>query len=131
VGWGAVVLFAVVFLWTPPHFWALAIKYRDDYATAQVPMLPVVASEQTVARRILGYAYAMVAVSLALWPVAHTGWIYPGIAVLAGAAFLWQAHGLHRRVRAGRPARSMVLFQASITYLTVLFLAVAIDALLH
>jgi protoheme IX farnesyltransferase len=131
VGWGAVVLFGIVFLWTPPHFWALAIKYRDDYATANVPMLPVVAPERTVARHILGYAYAMVAVSLALWPVARTGWIYPAVAILAGAGFLWQAHALHRRVTAGQPARSMALFQASITYLSVLFLGVAIDALVH
>jgi protoheme IX farnesyltransferase len=131
VGWGAVVLFGVVFLWTPPHFWALAIKYRDDYAAAKVPMLPVVATERTVARRIVGYSYAMVAVSLLLWPVAHTGLIYPGAAALAGAAFLWQAHALQRRVAAGNPARSMVLFQSSITYLTVLFVAVAVDALVH
>jgi protoheme IX farnesyltransferase len=131
VGWGAAVLFAVVFLWTPPHFWALAIKYRDDYATANVPMLPVVATELTVATRILAYSYAMVGVSLLLWPVAHTGWIYPCIAALAGGAFLRQAHGLRRRVVAGEPARSMLLFQASITYLTVVFAAVAVDALVH
>jgi heme o synthase len=131
VGWGAVILFGVVFLWTPPHFWALAIKYRDDYATANVPMLPVVASERTVATRIVGYSYAMVGVSLLLWPVAHTGWIYPCVAALTGGRFLWQAHALRRRVIAGQPTRSMVLFQGSITYLTVLFVAVAVDALLH
>jgi protoheme IX farnesyltransferase len=130
VGWGAVVLFGVVFLWTPPHFWALAMKYRDDYARADVPMLPVVADATTVARRILAYAYAMVALSLLLWPVARTGWIYPAVAVLAGAAFLRQAHALLGRVRRGVEPRSIQVFQWSITYLSVLFLAVAVDALL-
>jgi protoheme IX farnesyltransferase len=131
VGWGAVVLFAVVFLWTPPHFWALAMKYRDDYARAGVPMLPVVADEATVTRRIVGYSYAMVAVSLLLWPAAHTGLAYPLVAAVAGAAFIHQAHALSRRVRSGEPARSIVLFQWSISYLTVLFLAVALDAVLR
>jgi protoheme IX farnesyltransferase len=129
VGWGAAVLFGVVFLWTPPHFWALAIKYRDDYARANVPMLPVVATEATVASRIVAYSYAMVAVSLLLWPVAHTGLVYPCVAALAGAAFLWQSHALLGRVRRGQPARSIVVFQWSITYLSVLFVAVAVDAL--
>lgn len=131
VGWGAIVLFAVVFLWTPPHFWSLAIKYRDDYARAGVPMLPVVADEGTVVRRIIGYSYAMVAVSLLLWPAASTGYVYPAVAVVAGGAFLAQAHAMSARVRRGEPSRSMVLFQWSISYLTVLFLAVAVDALVR
>jgi protoheme IX farnesyltransferase len=130
VGWGALVLFGVVFLWTPPHFWALAMKYRSDYARARVPMLPVVATPVAVARRIVAYSIAMVAVSLLLWPVAHTGALYPIVAGVAGAGFLWQAFALHGRVRQGFEARSMKLFQWSITYLTLVFVAVAADAVL-
>jgi protoheme IX farnesyltransferase len=128
VGWPAVVLFAVVFLWTPPHFWALAVRYRDDYEAANVPMLPVVAPQLTVARRIVAYSWAMVAVSLIL--VIEAGWIYGVVAVVAGAGFLWQAHALTRRVRAGPDAEPMRLFHHSITYLTVLFAAVAIAPLI-
>jgi len=128
VGWPAVVLFAVVFLWTPPHFWALAMRYRDDYAAAKVPMLPVVASAQTVARRIIGYSWAMVAVSLVL--VIEAGWIYGAVAVLAGGVFLYEAHALGRRVKAGVDPQPMRLFHQSITYLTVLFAAVAIAPLI-
>jgi protoheme IX farnesyltransferase len=133
LAWAPVVLFLVVFFWTPPHFWALAIRYRDDYAAADVPMLPVTADGRTVARRIVGYSYAMVATSLALWPVAGTGWFYPSAAVVLGAAFLVEAHLLLRRsagsddVVALRPMR---LFHWSNTYLTLLFVAVALDPLL-
>jgi protoheme IX farnesyltransferase len=130
VGWAPLVLFTVVFLWTPPHFWALAIRYRDDYARAGVPMLPVVATEAEVASRILAYSWLMVAASLALWPIAHTTLIYPIAAVLLGAAFLRQAYALRGRVRAGMPSASMRLFHWSITYLSALFAAVAADALI-
>ena len=82
LAWAPVVLFLVVFFWTPPHFWALAIRYREDYAAAEVPMLPVVAGARTVARQIVAYSYVMVATSLLLWPVAGTGWFYPSAAVL-------------------------------------------------
>ena len=95
------VLFAVIFLWTPPHFWALAMKFRKDYAAANVPMLPVVASPAAVARKILWYSYAMVAATLALIPFA--GWIYGVLAAALGAWFLAEAHGLDARVRR-RPA---------------------------
>ena len=98
VGWPAVVLFAIVFLWTPPHFWALAMRFRDDYASAGVPMLPVVASPVDVATKILRYSYAMVAASLLLLPFG-TGWFYAGSAVLLGGSFLREAH---------RPARTRV-----------------------
>ena len=91
-------LFAVIFLWTPPHFWALAMKFRKDYAAANVPMLPVVASPATVTRKILWYSYAMVAATLALIPFA--GWIYGVFAAALGAWFLAGAHGLDTRVRA-------------------------------
>ncbi|HEV7208156.1 MAG TPA: heme o synthase [Mycobacteriales bacterium] len=128
VGWPAVVLFGVVFLWTPPHFWALAMRYREDYAAAGVPMLPVVASPRTVVHRIAVYSWAMVAVSLLLIPSA--GWVYGGVALLSGAAFLIEAHLLVRRVRAGKDPQPMRLFHLSISYLTVLFAAVAIAPLL-
>jgi len=123
----------VVFFWTPPHFWALAIRYREDYAAADVPMLPVKAGARTVAKQIVGYAYAMVATSLLLWPVAGTGWFYPVVAVVLGAAFLVESHLLLRRsaesddVVALRPMR---LFHWSNMYLSLLFVAVALDPLL-
>jgi len=146
VGWAAVtgtvalpavVLFAVIFLWTPPHFWALAMKFRKDYAAANVPMLPVVASPAAVARKILWYSYAMVAATLALIPFA--GWIYGVLAAALGAWFLAEAHGLDARVRAtetapemgaGPSPAPMRLFHLSIAYLTLLFAAVAVTALL-
>ena len=144
VGWAAVtgtvalpavVLFAVIFLWTPPHFWALAMKFRKDYAAANVPMLPVVAPQGVVARKIVWYSYAMVAATLALIP--YAGWIYGVFAAALGAWFLVEAHGLDTRVRAapeeGDRAASpapMRLFHLSIAYLTLLFAAVAVTALL-
>jgi protoheme IX farnesyltransferase len=124
VGWPAAVLFLVVFFWTPPHFWALAMRFRDDYAAAGVPMLPVVAAPLTVARRIVAYSYGMVAVSLALIPAA--GWVYGAVALVAGGGFLLEAHALLHRVRDGADPRPMRLFHLSISYLTLLFLAVAI-----
>ena len=126
VGWPAVVLFAVVFFWTPPHFWALAMRFRDDYAAAGVPMLPVVAEARVVARKIVGYSYAMVAASLLLVPVGRAGWLYLAAAVGLGVWFLVAAHGLLRQVSAGQPARPMRLFHLSISYLTLLFLALAV-----
>jgi heme o synthase len=142
VGWAAVtgtvslpavVLFAVIFLWTPPHFWALAMKFRKDYAAANVPMLPVVASPAAVARKILWYSYAMVAATLVLIP--YAGWIYGVLAASLGAWFLVEAHGLDARVRAtdaeaGPSPAPMRLFHLSIAYLTLLFAAVAVTALL-
>jgi protoheme IX farnesyltransferase len=130
VGWPAVLLFAVVFLWTPPHFWALAMRFKDDYAAAGVPMLPVVATPQLVAQRILVYSYLMVAVSLLLVPVGRLGAIYAVGALVAGGWFVVEAHLLKARVSGGRPAKTMRLFHLSITYLTVLFLAVALDQLI-
>ena len=94
----AVVLFAVIFFWTPPHFWALAMKFRDDYAAARVPMLPVVASPAVVARKILIYSYVMVVATLALAP--YAGWLYTAAALGLGGWFLAEAHRLHHRVAA-------------------------------
>ena len=130
VGWPAVVLFMVIFFWTPPHFWALAMRFRDDYAAASVPMLPVVAAPAVVASRIVAYSWAMVATSLLLVaPIGPSGVVYAVPAVLLGAAFLREAHLLRRRVRAGADAAPMRLFHWSITYLALLFVAVAVDAL--
>jgi protoheme IX farnesyltransferase len=141
VGWAAVtgrvsvwagVLFAVIFFWTPPHFWALAMKFRDDYAAANVPMLPVVAAPAVVARKIVAYSYLMVAATLALAP--YAGWIYGACALALGGWFLAEAHQLRGRIAAspagtGAPA-PMRLFHRSIVYLTLLFAAVAVAALL-
>jgi protoheme IX farnesyltransferase len=129
VGVPAVVLFAVIFLWTPPHFWALAMKFRKDYAAAGVPMLPVVASAAQVTRKIVWYSYAMVAATLALVP--YAGWVYAVAAAGLGGWFVAEAHRLHARVLAGsgRPV-PMRLFHLSIAYLTLLFAAIAVTALL-
>ncbi len=132
VSWAAVVLFLVIFFWTPPHFWALAIRYRDDYARADVPMLPVVATPAVVARRIVAYSWAMVATSLLL-ALDGSGLLYTGSAVVLGAVFLREAHLLQRRVRDGDGSMASVapmrLFHWSISYLALLFLAVAVDQL--
>jgi heme o synthase len=137
VGWAAVtgrislpaiVLFAVIFFWTPPHFWALAMKFRDDYAAANVPMLPVVASASEVTRKIVIYSYVMVAATLALVP--YAGWLYGGCALGLGTWFLAEAHALHGRVAAGDAPAPMRLFHRSIAYLTLLFTVVAVTALL-
>ncbi len=131
VGWPAVALFMVIFFWTPPHFWALAMRFKDDYAAAAVPMLPVVAAPAVVASRIVAYSWAMVLTSLLLVaPLGPSGPVYGVSAVLLGAAFLREAHLLQRRVRRGDEASPMRLFHWSITYLALLFLAVAVDALL-
>ncbi len=128
LSWAAVVLFAVIFFWTPPHFWALAMKFKDDYARASVPMLPVVATPETVARRVVWYSWAMVGTSLLL-ALDASGPVYLASAVVLGAVFLWEAHGLQRQVLSGAAFRPMRLFHFSITYLALLFLAVAVDQL--
>ena len=91
LAWPPVVLFLVVFFWTPPHTWALAMRYREDYAGVDVPMLPVVAPDAEVGRQIVLYTWVMVATSLLLWPVADTGWLYPVAAAVLGAGFLVEA----------------------------------------
>jgi protoheme IX farnesyltransferase len=139
LSWTPVVLFMVIFFWTPPHYWPLSMRFKDDYAAAGVPMLPVVADVVVVARRIVVYSWVMVAVSLLLWPVAATTPVYGVAALVLGAAFLWEAHALHHRARAAVSAANapsivdlgpMRLFHWSITYLTLLFVAIAIDPLL-
>jgi protoheme IX farnesyltransferase len=128
VSWPAVVLFAVVFLWTPPHFWALSLRYRRDYAIAGVPMLPVVAGRAKTTEQILVYSWILVGASLVLWPVARTGLIYPVAAVVLGGIFVARAARLHAR---GTIAAAMSLFRYSIVYLALLFGAVALDTLFH
>jgi heme o synthase len=133
LAWPPVVLFLVVFFWTPPHTWALALRYREDYAGVDVPMLPVVASAETVAKQVVAYSWAMVATSLLLWPVANTGWFYPVAAVVLGGVFLVQAHAMWSRSKGTEDLsviRPMVLFHSSNLYLSLLFVAVALDPLL-
>ncbi len=128
VTWPAVVLFGVIFFWTPPHFWALAMKFKDDYAAASVPMLPVVATPAVVARKIVIYSWIMVATTLALTP--YAGWIYGAVGAGLGAWFLLEAHRLRGRIAVGASAAPMRLFHLSIGYLTFLFAAIAVTSLL-
>ena len=133
LSWVPVVLFAVVFFWTPPHTWALALRYREDYANVEVPMLPVVAPAREVARRIVAYSWVMVATSLLLWPVADTGVFYPLAAAALGAVFLVEAHRMWRRALGTEDLsviQPMRLFHSSNLYLSLLFVAVALDPLL-
>jgi protoheme IX farnesyltransferase len=133
LSWVPVVLFAVVFFWTPPHTWALALRYREDYANVDVPMLPVVAPAREVGRQIVLYSWVMVATSLLLWPVAGTGPFYPVAAAVLGAFFLLEAHRMWRRTR-GTENLSLIqpmrLFHSSNLYLSLLFVAVALDPLI-
>ena len=134
LAWPPVVLFLVVFFWTPPHTWALALRYREDYAGVDVPMLPVVAPAEVVGRQIVIYSWVMVATSLLLWPVAGTGLVYPVVAALLGAVFLVQAHRMWDRSRGTEDLsviKPMVLFHASNLYLSLLFVAVALEPLLR
>ncbi len=128
IEWPALVMFGVIFFWTPPHFWALAMKFRDDYARAGVPMLPVVATAERVVRQIVTYSWVMVAWTLLLVPAA--GWVYTAFALVTGGWFLVVAHRLHAAVRRGEPGRPMKLFHMSNTYLTLVFVALAVDSAL-
>ena len=124
LGWAPIVLFLVIFYWTPPHFWALAIRYRDDYAKAEGPMLPGVASLETTARRILFYTVILVALTLVFAPVADMGAIYLASALALGAVFTAFALSLRRDPSEGTAMR---LFTYSITYVTLLFGAIVVD----
>ena len=134
LAWAPFVLFAIVFCWTPPHTWALAFRYREDYAAAEVPMLPVVRTAPEVAVRIMVWSVLTVAVSLALWPVAGTGWLYPTVAAVTGAALLWESLQLLLRARQGlvdAALKPMRLFHWSNSYLALVFVAAAVDPLLR
>ncbi|HTM84002.1 MAG TPA: heme o synthase, partial [Mycobacterium sp.] len=126
IAWPALAMFAIIFFWTPPHTWALAMRYKDDYKAAGVPMLPVVASERQVTRQIVIYSWLMVLATLALIPV--TGWLYAAVAVLAGVWFLFLAHQLYAGVRRGQPVQPLRLFLQSNNYLAVVFCALAVDS---
>jgi protoheme IX farnesyltransferase len=137
VGWAAVtgrievpalVLFAIIFYWTPPHFWALSLRYKDDYEAAGVPMLPVVRGSKETSHQILYYTLLLVSVTLLLYPAGRMGIIYLVAAVVLGAAFVWRAAGLWREVSGKRAIR---LFSFSNQYLALLFLAMAVDAVFH
>ena len=140
IGWAAVtgsltltpfVLFGIVFFWTPPHYWPLALRFKADYQAARVPMLPAIADNLAVSTAIVRYSWAMVATSLLLTPVGGMTWLYTAVALLLGAMFLVEAYALRRRVRTGvGDVRAMRLFHGSISYLSLLFLAVAIDPFL-
>lgn len=133
LSWVPVVLFAVVFFWTPPHTWALALRYREDYANVDVPMLPVVAPAREVGRQVVLYSWVMVATSLLLWPVAGTGLVYPIAAAVLGAFFLVEAHRMWARTRDTESLtviQPMRLFHSSNLYLSLLFVAVAVDPLI-
>ena len=139
IGWAAVtndlsvsawLLFLVIFLWTPPHYWPLSMRYRDDYSAAGVPMLPVVRGPKVVGIQIALYSWALVASSLLLIVAQPMGWIYTIVALLSGGWFLFTATKLHIESKSGEPKHPMRLFHGSITYLTVLFVAIAIDPLL-
>jgi len=132
ISWEAVLLFGVVFFWTPPHYWPLSMKFRRDYAAAGVPMLPVVAADTKVAREMIAYTVAMIACSLLLVPVGGMTWVYAAVAAALGAWFLWLCISLLRRARDPQhpPLRAMTVFHGSITYLTLLSVAVAVDVFL-
>lgn len=133
VTWAPLALFGVIFFWTPPHYWPLSMRFRRDYADAGVPMLPVVASDIRVSWQMVGYTVAMIASSLALVPLASMTWFYTVAAIVLGAWFLSATIRLLLRARTPRPGRKlgeMRLFHHSITYLTLLFAAVAVDPFL-
>ncbi len=131
LSWAPVILFGIVFLWTPPHYWPLSMRYKDDYASVNVPMLAVVKGRTTVGLQVVLYAWATVACSLLLIPVAGMGVLFAVVAVLAGAWFLLEAHRLYSTAIRATEVKPMRVFHASITYLTLVFLAVGLDPLLH
>ena len=139
IGWAAVtgslsleawILFLVVFLWTPPHYWPLSMKYREDYARVDVPMLAVVREAPVVGLQVILYAWATVAASLLLIPAAPMGLLYSVVALGAGGWFVFESHRLYQRSLRGGELAPMRVFHSSISYLTLLFLAVGIDPLL-
>jgi protoheme IX farnesyltransferase len=140
IGWSAVtgslsltpvVLFLIVFFWTPPHYWPLSLRYKDDYAAAGVPMLPVTDTPYVVAKQIIIYSWVMVATTLVLIPIAGMNWLYSAIAIASGALFLYEAYALRTRVRKDvDDLNPMRLFHWSISYLSLIFLAIGIDPFL-
>ncbi|WP_345650515.1 heme o synthase [Streptomyces tremellae] len=134
MSWAAVVLFVVIFFWTPPHTWVLMMRVRDDYERVGVPMLPAIATNKAVAKQVVVYSWVMVLVSLTLTPLGYTGWFYTAVAALSGAWWLMEAHRLRARANAGvtgAKLKEMRLFHWSITYVSLLFVAVAVDPFLR
>ena len=138
IGWAAVtgelnatawVLFLIVFLWTPPHYWPLSLRYKTEYNAAGVPMLPVVRNNKTVGVQIVLYAWALIASTLLLIPIGQMGIIYTATAIIAGLLFLVESHRLNGEASKGEINNPMRLFHGSITYLTLLFVAIALDPL--
>ena len=140
IGWAAVtndlapaawVLFLIIFLWTPPHYWPLSLRYKQDYTDAGVPMLPVVRNNKTVGVQIILYAWALIASTLLLIPVGSMGLIYTLTALITGTWFIVESYRLYRQAIVGEITNPMRLFHGSISYLTLLFVAIAIDPLLY
>jgi protoheme IX farnesyltransferase len=140
IGWAAVtnelapaawVLFLIIFLWTPPHYWPLSLRYKQDYTDAGVPMLPVVRNNKTVGVQIILYAWALVASTLLLIPIASMGLIYTITALATGTWFVVESYRLYRQAIVGEISNPMRLFHGSISYLTLLFIAIAVDPLLY
>jgi protoheme IX farnesyltransferase len=129
--WAPVILFGIVFLWTPPHYWPLSMRYREDYASVHVPMLAVVRTRTAVGLQVVLYAWATVACSLLLIPVSGMGVLYSVAATLSGAWFLLESHRLYASAIRDGEVKPMRVFHASITYLTIVFIAVGLDPLLH
>ena len=130
LAWEPLILFLVVFLWTPPHYWPLSMRYRDDYASVSVPMLGVVRQAPEVGLQVILYAWATVAASLILIPVAPMGLVYTVVALGAGGWFIFESHRLYARALANEEVKPMRVFHSSISYLTLLFVAVGVDPLL-
>ena len=128
IAWPALVMFAIIFFWTPPHTWALAMRYKEDYQAAGIPMLPAVATERQVTKQILVYTWLTVAATLTLALAA--GWLYTAVAAVAGVWFLTMAHQLYAGVRRGEPVKPLRLFLQSNNYLAVVFCALALDSAL-
>jgi protoheme IX farnesyltransferase len=131
LAWPALVLFGIVFVWTPAHYWPLSMRYRADYQSAHVPMLAVVRGRTVVGLQVVLYAWATVVCSLLLIPVADMGLIYAGVALLAGVWFIYESHRLYGTAIRHGEVKPMRVFHSSISYLTLVFLAVGIDPLLH
>ncbi|AMB58404.1 heme o synthase [Microterricola viridarii] len=130
VSWPPIILFAIIFLWTPPHYWPLSMKYRDDYKAAGVPMLAVVRGRAQVGLQTILYAWATVACSLLLVPVAGMGIVYTAVALVTGGWFIYETHRLYNHAIRHNEVSPMRVFHGSIAYLTLLFVAVGIDPLL-
>ncbi|QEO15926.1 protoheme IX farnesyltransferase [Agromyces intestinalis] len=128
--WAPVILFLIIFLWTPPHYWPLSMKYKDDYAAAHVPMLAVVRGRAQVGLQVILYTWATVACSLLLIPVADMGLVYTAVAIVVGGWFVYETHRLYALAIRHVEVSPMRVFHGSIVYLSLLFLAVGIDPLL-